>query len=204
VEKGEGEFKMTLENNEKLTISFKIGENELANVFRRTILDEVPTFAIEEVEVISNESPLYDEIIAQRLGLIPLKTDLNTYNLKNECKCGGIGCALCEVKMSLISNQEGYVYSKSIKSDDPKIVPVSEDIQITKLFPNKKIELNIRAVLGKGKEHSKWSPAHTYLKEEKNNVNLIIESHGQLDNKEIFNRSIDELIKKLNKLEEAL
>ncbi len=188
----------------KLFVSFSLEENEIANVFRRIIIDEVPTFAIDEVEVIANESPLYDETIAQRLGLIPISTDLNSYNLKKNCKCGGIGCALCEVKMSISSNKEAYVYSKDIKTDDPQIKAVFENIQITKLFPNKKFELNLKAILGKGKEHAKWSPAHCYLKENDKELNLIIETYGQLENKEIFNRAIEELKIKIDDIEGKL
>ena len=193
------------ENGEELVISFKDVHNSIVNSFRRTILDDVPTFAIEDVEVIKNESPLYDETVAHRLGLIPLKTDLKSYNFKEDCSCGGVGCALCEVKMTLAQDVEGYVLSGSIKSDDPQIVPVDENIPVTKLFPKKELELNLRAVLGRGREHSKWAPAHSYLREGSNqDVDLIIESFGQLDSKEIFNTSIEILIKKLENFESNL
>ncbi len=55
--------------------------------------EEVPTMAIEDVEFRKNNSILYDEIIAHRLGLVPLKTDLKSYNLPEKCKCKGEGCA---------------------------------------------------------------------------------------------------------------
>ena len=56
---------------------------EMANELRRVILSEIPTMAITEVIFMENESPLYDEMIAHRLGLIPLTTDLKNYNLQN-------------------------------------------------------------------------------------------------------------------------
>ena len=49
-----------------------------ANTLRRIIADEVPTMAIEDVEFTKNNSILYDEMIAHRLGLIPLSTDLKS------------------------------------------------------------------------------------------------------------------------------
>lgn len=186
-------------------IEFKDTHNSIINSIRRTIIDEVPTFAIEDVEVVLNESPLYDETIAQRLGLVPLKTDLESYNLKKDCTCGGVGCALCEVKLSLAVEGEGYVLSSELKSDDPQIVPVDTQIPITKLFGNKKIELNTRAELGTGREHAKWSPAHVYLRETNNNsIELVIESHGQLEVKTMYNKALDILVDKINKLEENL
>lgn len=186
-------------------VSFEKGtSNTIVNSIRRIILDEVPTFAIEDVEVVVNESPLYDETFAQRLGLVPIKTDLKSYNFKGNCSCGGIGCAMCEVKMGLASEEEGYVYSGMIKSDDPQIVPVDENIPVTKLFEGKKVEANLKAVLGKGREHAKWAPAHSYLKEIDNGVDLIIESFGQLESKEIYNKAVDIIIEKIEDLEEKL
>lgn len=202
----EYKYKMvSMENKgDKAFVKFEKGENTIANSIRRIILEEVPTMAIEEVEVVENGSPLYDETIAQRLGLIPLSTDLKSYNFKEECSCGGIGCAMCEVKMTLKQDEDGYVYSSLIKSDDPQVTPIDMQIPITKLFSGNKITLNLKAVLGKGAQHSKWAPAHSYLVENDNSVELVIESYGQLDSKTIYNKAIDILSDKITKLEEQL
>ncbi|MHA1926013.1 MAG: hypothetical protein ACW974_08870 [Candidatus Thorarchaeota archaeon] len=47
-----------------------------ANALRRTMLTRVPAMAIDEVLVLENTSVMYDEILAHRLGLVPLITDL--------------------------------------------------------------------------------------------------------------------------------
>lgn len=191
--------------SERNIFTFSKTHNSVLNSVRRIILDEVPTFAIEDVEVVANESPLYDETIAHRLGLIPLTTDTSSYNLKSECKCNGAGCALCEVKLTLQQDSAGYVYSGTIKSDDPKVAPAQDNIPITKLLDDKKIEINMRAVLGNGREHAKWAPAHTYLREtDKGDVELIVEPYGQLKAKDIYNTALDILAQKTQELEEAL
>lgn len=46
-----------------------------ANAFRRLMLSEVPSMAIEKVMIKNNTSIIQDEVLAHRLGLIPLKAD---------------------------------------------------------------------------------------------------------------------------------
>jgi DNA-directed RNA polymerase subunit D len=132
------------------------------NALRRTILSEVPCMAIDEVVMLENSSILQDEIIAHRLGLIPLKTDLDGYNLPEECPCKSeFGCNLCRVTLTLdVEAKEGTrtVYSGELKSENPEVVPVSDKIPIIKLAKEQKLRLEAYARLGKGKNHAKWQP----------------------------------------------
>lgn len=54
----------------------------LANTFRRLMLSDVPTMAIEKVHIYNNTSIIQDEILAHRLGLIPLKADPTLFEMK--------------------------------------------------------------------------------------------------------------------------
>ena len=62
---------LTIQKNDQMTFEVEI-EESLANLIRKYI-NHIPTIAVEDVEITKNDSPLYDETIAHRLGLIPLE-----------------------------------------------------------------------------------------------------------------------------------
>ena len=93
--------------------------------------------AIEEVVMIENSSILQDEIIAQVLGLLPLKTDLDAYNLPEVCECKSeFGCAQCRVTLTLDAEaKEGTrtVYSAKLYQKTPTLSLRPKKIPIIKL-----------------------------------------------------------------------
>lgn len=68
-------MKIIIESSKELELEFDlIGVTPaLANAFRRLMISEVPSMAIEKVHIYNNTSIIQDEILAHRLGLIPLK-----------------------------------------------------------------------------------------------------------------------------------
>lgn len=50
-------------------------DSSIANALRRICISEVPTVAIENVYVYNNTSIMQDEVLAHRLGLVPIKVD---------------------------------------------------------------------------------------------------------------------------------
>jgi DNA-directed RNA polymerase subunit D len=152
--------------NFKINFLIKGSDEVFANTIRRLIVEEVPTLAAEDLEIKDNSSALYDEMLGLRLGLAPIKTDLNSYNLKSKCKCEGEGCAQCELKINLKAAKKGYVYTGDAQSTDPKCNFVYEKMPIVKLLAKQKLDVVITAVLGRGKEHAKWSPGWAFYKNE--------------------------------------
>lgn len=134
---------------------------QIANGLRRIMIAEVPTMAIDDVIMVENNSPLRDEMIAHRLGLIPLKTDLS-YAARRLCDCqSDLGCSKCSVTLTLEAGAPDgarSVYSKELKSSDSDVVPVSGDIPILKLAQGQHVRLEAYARLGTGGEHAKWQP----------------------------------------------
>lgn len=156
------EVKVLERDDTNLRLLIKGVHTAFLNALRRTIISEVPCMAIDEVVVIENSSILHDEILAHRLGLIPLKTDLESYNLPEKCPCQSeFGCNLCRVTLTLqkeATDSPVTVYSGDLKSENPEIIPVSPHIPIVKLATGQRIMLEAYAKLGKGKKHAKWQP----------------------------------------------
>ena len=148
-------------NDTNLRIIVRDADVPLMNALRRIALAEVPCMAIEEVVMIENSSILQDEMIAHRLGLTPLKTDLDAYNLPEECECKSeFGCPQCRVTLTLDAEaKEGTrtVYSGELVSENPEIVPVSDKIPIIKLAKGQKLKLEAYARLGRGKTPRKMA-----------------------------------------------
>lgn len=193
--KGEEGYKMEIrllenkKNEGKLSFILKDSNAAYANALRRLMIEEVPTMAIEDVEIRKNSSALYDEIITHRLGLIPLTTDLKAYNLPEKCKCEGKGCARCQLKLTLKTDKgSGMVYSSDIKSKDTAVKPVYPKMPIVKLLKGQQLEFEATAVLGNGKVHVKWSPCHAYYKKKpvieignvKNPEEIVEATHGNI------------------------
>ena len=122
---------------------------------------EVRSFAIEDVRIYDNTSALFDEMLAHRLGLIPIRTDLSCYVPREECTCNGAGCDRCGVTFTLSVEGHGTVYSRDLISQDPRAVPAMDNIPIVKLAKDQKIVLEARAVLSNGRDHAKWQPTTT-------------------------------------------
>ncbi len=165
------------EDKNRFVFVLKDSNDVTANTLRRAMMSEVPVMAIDEVNFHKNDSALFDEMLALRLGLVPLITDLKSYKLKEECTCKGEGCPKCELMLILKAKGPITVYAKDIQSNDPKIKAVYPDLPIVKLDENQELEFEAKAVLGKGKEHSKYSPGLIYFK-----AYPIIETKGNVSN----------------------
>ncbi len=151
---------------EKLVFLLEGCTDTFANTIRRMILEEVPTLAVEDVEIKDNNTALYDEMLALRLGLMPIKTDLTSYRLpKNEDEVIERS-AQCTLQIKLKSSKKGVVTAGDAESADPKCTFVQSDMPVVKLLSKQKLDVTMTAVVGQGKEHTKWSPGMAFYKKE--------------------------------------
>ncbi len=139
---------MEIVENTKEKLILRIDANEsLVNSIRRSI-SEIKTLAIDEVEIFKNDSALYDEIIAHRIGLIPLKTEKA---MNNKTKI--------DLKLSKIGPCT--VYSGDLKGP---VELIHDNIPLTILNEGHKLELVATATLGKSMDHEKYSPGLCYYR----------------------------------------
>lgn len=135
------------ESENVLNILFEAVTPEFLNTLRRAIMFETPVMAIEDVYFTKNSSALYDEIIAHRLGLLPIKSPaVGDKELVFELKAEG-------PKM---------VYAKDIVSKEKGAKVLYPNSPIVKLAKNQKLEFKASASKGTGLIHTKWSPALCY------------------------------------------
>jgi len=133
-------MKILNKKDNQITFSAEIDES-LANAIRRYV-DQIPILAVDEVEISKNDSPLYDETIAHRIGLIPLKMEKATNEKSVE-------------EITLVAKKEGVVYSEEMKG---KVKLVYDKIPITVLKKGQELEILATARVGRGSQHSKFSP----------------------------------------------
>jgi len=131
----------------QIVFKAEIGES-LINSIRRYI-NQINILAVDEVEISKNDSPLYDETIAHRVGLIPLKME-SKFNEKTK--------AILKLK----SKKEGYVYSEEM-AGNAKIV--YGKIPLTSLNKGQELIFTATAKLGKGVDHAKFSPGMVYYRD---------------------------------------
>lgn len=151
-------------HREQHIFTIKNTDHEFINTIRRAAIAEVATLAIKNVTIRKNSSALFDEIIAHRLGLVPLTTDLESYELPEKCSCKGAGCAKCQLKFTFKAIGPGTIMSSEIKTQDPSIKPVIDNLPIVKLLDDQEVDIEGIISLGKGKDHSKHSPCLAFYK----------------------------------------
>lgn len=145
----------------------------VAHGLKRTMESETPKMAIHMVKVNENTSVMQDELIANRLGLIPLHSEtIDEYLYNDECDCETVECQKCSVKITLdvtCTEDTCLVTSRDLRTNDPNVYPVhdsgipdracdgTECIVIAKLKRNQRLNIECVGKKGIGLENAKWS-----------------------------------------------
>ena len=144
----------------------------MANALRRTLLSDIPKMAIDKVEFhlgpimyddkeYESVTPLYYEIKAHRLGMVPVPTDLDLFVPQSECSCGGEGCPNCTIMYSLNKIGPCTVLSGDLEPlGNPDLRVKDEFIPIVELTDGQAVLIYATAVMGTARKHVKWQVAN--------------------------------------------
>jgi DNA-directed RNA polymerase subunit D len=159
------------------------------NAIRRALIADVPKLAITRVdfsqgvtqdnkgEVVESVNVLPDEVLAHRLAMIPIPTNLDEgLVFPDACEnCKDVvekdkGCPMCQVLYTLSArgpsadSDEDFktVYAGDITTISDPVFDIRDEhkqIPLTVLSRGQFLEFYAFAVLGRGRDHAKWSPA---------------------------------------------
>ena len=174
-------IKILNETEEKIQILLSKTDRSFANALRRSLISDTPKMAIDSVtfqlgtkeqdeEVWETTGPLPDELVAQRLAMIPIPTVHDKFHFQDECpNCKDVveeerGCVECQMIYTCVvfGSEEGrWVTAGDMKylgEGSLEIPDEYKSIPITKLLKGQMIEFYATAIMGRGREHTKWSP----------------------------------------------
>ena len=173
--------KIIEESDEKIRILLTDTDRAFVNSIRRSLISDTPKMAIDTVrfemgtiemdgEVWETTGPLPDEMIAQRLAMLPIPTRHDEFYFQDSCpNCSELvvedrGCPLCTMLFTCKSfgSEEGRMVTAGdmnfLGEEHLSIPEKYRTIPITKLFRGQMIEFYATAVMGRGRDHAKWSP----------------------------------------------
>lgn len=179
----------------------KHGCPRIAKTLRDIIMMEIPTVAIEWVWIDQNDSALDDEILAHRLGLVPL-----VYDGMDEVFAGGDGVYEFTMDVrcreSVLKDSYCSVRTSNLISNTPGL-RASSDFEIVKILRGQAVRLRAQTKKGTGTEHAKFSPVSIvafrpeHLDEQGNALyKFTFETVGSLSPGQIMRVAIDLLRQK--------
>jgi DNA-directed RNA polymerase I and III subunit RPAC1 len=92
-----------------------------ANALRRILISEVPTMAIEHVFFLNNTSTIPDEILAHRLGLIPIQADPALFECRGRVvQQDGVAVEEKDHRNTIVLGLKATCYNDVVDPKDPK------------------------------------------------------------------------------------
>lgn len=192
IEKFKDNFEIKISSIDGRTANFDLIhiDTSIANALRRIMISEVPSVAADTVYMFMNTSVIQDEVLAHRIGLIPLNIDPDLlswvdktvdendrYNEDNtivfslDVTCTKNPHAPKDSTNPRELYRNAYVYAKDLKFEPHgnqlekfkknPVGPADKDILIAKLRPGQEISLRAHCILGEGSDHAKFSPVAT-------------------------------------------
>ena len=175
-------IKILKEEDNEIQVLMSETDRSFANALRRSLISDTPKMAIDSVrfqlgtkeqdeEIWETTGPIPDEMVAQRLAMIPIPTVHDKFYFQDECpNCKDLveadrGCLECQMIYTCVvfGTEEGrWVTAGDMKYLGEEALEIPDEyktIPITKLMKGQMIEFYATAIMGRGRDHTKWSPA---------------------------------------------
>ncbi len=158
-------------------------DRAFVNALRRTMIADVPKFAIDQMrvelgifkdeatgEMFESNYAIPEEQLAHRFAMLPIPTFHDEFHFQAECpECATLveeqrGCPGCQIIYTVSSSGEagGHVVRASemnVIGDRKLDIPEAYgDVPLTKLFEGQAFHAYFYAVMGRGRDHAKFSP----------------------------------------------
>lgn len=151
----------------------------LLNALRRYLINHVEVYAIDKIIVYENNTAFFDEYIAHRIGMIPLKA---TGKIKEE-----------EVGFYLDFQGPGKIYSRDLKSNNERIKVAIEDIPIITLKEGQSLRIEGKVKKGIGRKHAKYQSGIASYSIRESNGKLV---SGEMFVETLYHMNVDKLVEK--------
>lgn len=185
-------------------VKIKNADIPLLNSLRRIAIAEVPTVAIEWVDILENTTSIHDECLSHRLGLIPISCSNSSVlsNMPFADKSENIeeDSLIITLKKSNPKDSQSIVHvmSDEVQTHDTGLTALP-GISIAILSPGQSINIVCSVMKGNGTIHAKWSPVSvaTFKFSKGGLSNFEVETVGSKKGDEIILESIEILLSKI-------
>ncbi|MBI5036835.1 DNA-directed RNA polymerase subunit D [Candidatus Micrarchaeota archaeon] len=141
------EIEVVAEEHKKLYLLVDGASTAFLNALRRAVIASLTAYAIDKVDFYENTSPMFNEYVANRIGLVPLTFE--------ESASGDVSFSLDAEAVE----EEKTIYSGDLVSQDPAIKAFYLHVPIVKLGKGQRLRFEATARVGKGREHAKFQSA---------------------------------------------
>jgi DNA-directed RNA polymerase subunit D len=176
-------LKVLTETDTSLRILFSGVNRAFVNSLRRTMIADVPKFAIDQMrielgifkdketgELFESNFALNDEQLAHRFAMLPVPTFHDDFYFQDECPdCKDMvadqrGCPSCQIIYTITSS--GVDGGRSVLASELNVIgdhrlEIPEaygSIPLTKLYKGQVLHAYFYAIMGRGRDHAKYSP----------------------------------------------
>lgn len=185
------ELEVLSEKDNRMSIKAKGLPLVLANAIRRYSMSHVPVVAIDKITMYENSSPIFDEYISHRIGMLPIKTPKNLPEST-------------EVSFVLDAQGPKTVYAEELKSSDAGITVAEPRIPLITLTENQSIRLEGKAIPGIGRRHAKFQAGLVAYGEEGDALIMKAESFFCMPPREMLVRGCKALEGEIEELTDEL